>query len=73
MCGFGPIPGKLERVAGSIPHPKGEISVMVERAGSALRVEISLPAGVSGDFSWRGTERPLAPGRNSFVVEPAAK
>jgi len=68
-----PHPGRLERVAGSIPHPKGEVGVTLERAGSALRVEISLPAGVSGDFSWRGTERPLSPGRNSFAVEPAAK
>jgi hypothetical protein len=66
-----PFPGKLARVAGSIPHPKGEISVRLERAGNGMRVEIALPAGVEGDFSWRGIDRRLAPGRSAFTVEAA--
>jgi hypothetical protein len=65
-----PFPGKLDRVSGSIPHPKGEVSVKLERAGRALSVEVSLPAGVSGDFAWRGTARPLVPGPNRFTVRP---
>ena len=39
-----PFLGELERVSGSIPHPKGEISVTLERTGSRLRAEIALPA-----------------------------
>ena len=68
-----PFPGRLERVAGSIPHPKGEISVKIERAGAGLRVDLALPSGVSGEFLWRQSQRPLTPGPNSFVVEPASK
>jgi hypothetical protein len=71
--GFGrvrvrPFPGRFEKVSGSIPHPKGEVSVTLERAGTRLRVEVVLPAGVTGDFEWRGTKRPLAAGRNTFEV-----
>jgi len=68
-----PFLGRLERVAGSIPHPKGEISVKIERAGAGLRVDLALPSGVSGEFLWRQSQRPLTPGPNSFVVEPASK
>ncbi|MBP1636359.1 MAG: alpha-L-rhamnosidase, partial [Acidobacteria bacterium] len=64
-----PFIGRLQRVAGSIPHPKGEISVKLERAGGGLRVEVALPPGVSGEFSWRGARRELAPGPNAFTVE----
>ena len=76
--GFGrvrirPFPGKLERVSGSIPHPKGEISVKLERSAGGLNVEVTLPAGVPGDFSWRGAQRPLVPGTNRFTVQPAAR
>ena len=67
-----PHPGRLERVAGSIPHPKGEISVKLARDGVGLRVEVVLPAGVSGDFAWRGSQRPLKAGANSFIVEPTS-
>ena len=68
-----PFLGTLDRVSGSIPHPKGEIAVTLERAGGALRAQVSLPAGVSGEFSWNGMQRPLAPGTNTFTVGRAAK
>ena len=64
-----PFLGTLERVSGSIPHPKGEVSVTLERAGKTLRVAIVLPAGVTGEFSWSGLQRPLQPGPNAFTVE----
>jgi alpha-L-rhamnosidase len=64
-----PFPGTFDRVAGSIPHPKGEVSVKLERAGSRLRVEVTLPAGVTGEFSWRQTRRALNAGSNVFEVE----
>jgi alpha-L-rhamnosidase len=66
-----PFPGRLERVAGSIPHPKGEIAVKLEQAGNRLRVEVTLPDGVTGEFSWRGRQHALAGGRNAFEVEAA--
>jgi hypothetical protein len=61
-----PFPGKFERVSGSIPHPKGEVAVKLEKAGGGLRVEVVLPAGVSGEFVWHGTRRELTPGQNVF-------
>jgi hypothetical protein len=67
-----PFLGKLERVAGSIPHPKGEISVKLGVAGSRLRAEVALPAGVSGEFSWRGVQRTLAPGANVLTIDGAS-
>ena len=68
-----PFLGSLERVSGSIPHPRGEVSVTLERAGGRLRAEITLPDGVSGEFSWKGTERLLAPGSNVFVADASSK
>jgi hypothetical protein len=64
-----PFLGALERVSGSIPHPKGEIAVTLERAGTGLRADITLPAGVTGNFSWSGVQRPLRSGPNAFTVE----
>jgi hypothetical protein len=68
-----PFLGALERVSGSIPHPRGEVSVKLERAGSRLRAEITLPDGVSGAFSWKGAERPLVPGSNVLGVDESSK
>jgi hypothetical protein len=68
-----PFLGALERVSGSIPHPNGEVAVTLERTGSSLRAAVTLPAGVSGEFSWKGIQRPLAPGANAFIVDAGAK
>jgi hypothetical protein len=56
--------GKLQRVAGSVPHPKGSIDVRIE--GS--EVTIKLPPAVSGEFEWRGVRRELTPGANSIRI-----
>jgi len=42
-------------------------------AGSRLRAEVTLPAGVSGEFSWRGVQRTLAPGANVLTIDAASK
>jgi hypothetical protein len=57
--------GKLAFVQGSVPHPKGSVEVRVEAAGA---VTVTLPAGVTGSFEWRGVKRGLSPGRNQFRV-----
>ena len=64
-----PFLGALERVSGSIPHPRGEISVKLERTGKILRADIALPPGVTGEFVWSGVQRPLRSGPNAFTVE----
>lgn len=49
-----PALGKLKHVKGSIPHPKGTISVEFERkSNGSLKKKISVPAGVKCDFIWQ--------------------
>lgn len=59
-----PHPGKLTRVSGAIPHPKGEIAVSLKLDGQKLAAEVTLPAGVTGEFLWRGERRELKSGLN---------
>ena len=61
-----PFPGKLAKVSGAIPHPKGEIAVSLEQNNGRLQAVVSLPAGVTGSFVWRGQSRELHPGANSL-------
>jgi len=57
--------GKLNRVSGRMPHPRGEISVQFRRDdGNRLKGEIVLPKGVRGVFEWKEFKRELAPGKN---------
>ena len=57
--------GKLAFVEGSVPHPKGAIEVRVAADAS---VSVTLPAGVTGTFDWRGVKRELTAGANRFRV-----
>jgi alpha-L-rhamnosidase len=62
-----PFLGKLNRVSGMIPHPKGEIAVTLERTGGQLTAEVSLPDGITGEFLWMGARRSLSGGTNRLV------
>ena len=54
--------GKLEQLSGTMPHPKGEIGVALDkRSGSA---EVTLPGDVDGEILWNGLRQALKPGRN---------
>ena len=55
--------GKLNFVAGSVPHPQGMIEVRVEAAGA-----VSVTTPVPGEFLWKGTRRELSAGANKFTV-----
>src|SRR6185503_105193 len=63
-----PFLGKLTRVAGTIPHPKGEVSVKLTLKDERLEAEVSLPANVTGEFVWRGMRRPLKAGMNRLSI-----
>jgi hypothetical protein len=54
--------GKLTKVSGSIPHPKGQVSVRLALNAGKLTAEVILPVGVDGEFEWKGQRRPLKPG-----------
>jgi len=61
--------GTLERLDATLPHAKGPIRVSYRREGQALAATVTLPAGLNGDFAWRGFKRKLVPGEQSFRVE----
>jgi hypothetical protein len=60
--------GTLDRAEGAIPHPRGEIAVRLAKTGAKLAAEVSLPAGVQGEFVWRGHRVPLKPGANKILL-----
>jgi alpha-L-rhamnosidase len=61
-----PALGPLHTASGRVPHPRGDIDVALTRNGaSGIDAEITLPAGVSGAFEWRGRRVPLHAGRQS--------
>ena len=50
-----PILGDLKKINASMPHPMGEIRVSLAKKGqNGIKGTISLPAGLSGSFEWRG-------------------
>jgi hypothetical protein len=52
--------GKLASAKGAVPHPKGMIEV--ELRGN--EAQVTLPAGVTGEWEWRGERRELKSGIN---------
>jgi hypothetical protein len=64
-----PFPGTLTRASGSIPHPKGQVSVSLTRQpDGTLSADVTLPEGVTGEFFWLGQRRELPPGRSTVSV-----
>ncbi|HEY3377551.1 MAG TPA: alpha-L-rhamnosidase C-terminal domain-containing protein, partial [Armatimonadota bacterium] len=61
--------GKLTKVSGAIPHPKGEVAVSLALEGGKLKADVKLPSGVSGEFVWKGKTRKLDAGVSRFVIE----
>ncbi|HEX7978353.1 MAG TPA: alpha-L-rhamnosidase C-terminal domain-containing protein [Gemmatimonadaceae bacterium] len=61
-----PALGPLRTASGRVPHPRGDVDVALKRVGdSGITADITLPAGVSGAFEWRGRRVPLRAGRQS--------
>jgi alpha-L-rhamnosidase len=61
--------GELTSVSASYPHPLGPIAVQVERSSEAIHGCVTLPAGLSGTFVWRGKTIALHPGVNQVQVD----
>lgn len=59
--------GPLKRLAATLSHPQGEITVAYERRGESLVADVSLPAKLSGWFYWRGKRTALHPGSQRLV------
>ena len=59
--------GGLKHIQASMPHPKGEITVNLTRDGKRLNADVTLPAGIRGEFEWNATKRKLSAGANHLV------
>jgi hypothetical protein len=51
--------GHLQKLEAGMPTPKGPIQVQFTRAATGGRAIVNLPAGMQGDFLWRGRKYPL--------------
>ncbi|MEP7142132.1 MAG: alpha-L-rhamnosidase C-terminal domain-containing protein [Ferruginibacter sp.] len=60
--------GVITNIGGTIPHPKGNISVDYKAANNKWTVQIELPAAVTGTFLWKGKTMPLKGGVNKFSL-----
>ena len=50
-----PQPGPMRRLSVTMPHPQGKISVALRRIGvDGIGGNVTLPAGITGEFRWRG-------------------
>lgn len=58
--------GSLQKAEGKVPHPNGEIVAKLQRIGSGVKAEITLPEGVTGEFVWQGKAQPLKSGTQTI-------
>lgn len=58
--------GDIQKIGGTMPHPKGNIKVSYQRNGSTLKADIELPTGVSGTLVWAGKTYQLQGGKNTI-------
>jgi hypothetical protein len=62
--------GGMRQLSAAMPHPKGEIKVDLKTSGEhALTADIQLPAGISGDFVFKGLYHSLKPGGNHLQLK----
>ncbi len=62
-----PALGPLHEASGRVPHPRGDIDVVLVRSGATgLRADVTLPAGVSGRFVWNGRSVQLNSGHQAL-------
>lgn len=58
--------GDIKQIGGTMPHPKGKISVSYKVSGSKLKATIELPENVTGTFVWEGKTTALHAGKNEI-------
>lgn len=63
-----PALGKLQQAGGSIPHPKGVLSVNYQKKGTQWDITVKLPAEVSGKLIWEGNAYTLQAGQETNLT-----
>lgn len=56
--------GNLKHVSATMPHPKGEIHVDLQKLNGKLVADVELPPGISGEFDWMAKRHSLKSGKN---------
>jgi len=59
--------GQLTQVHARMPHPKGEIDVVLVKRAGKLTADVELPAGITGEFDWAGAKKALVAGKNHLA------
>lgn len=60
--------GELTQVEGSIPHPKGQISVRYKLDSNQWKISIDLPETITGTLVWKGRKINLKAGKNEMIL-----
>lgn len=60
--------GPLSQVKVTVPHPRGEIRVELERQGNRIAGKVTLPKGVTGRFAIGGDHLALVPGSQTVTA-----
>ncbi|HVK03675.1 MAG TPA: alpha-L-rhamnosidase C-terminal domain-containing protein [Armatimonadaceae bacterium] len=61
--------GPLTRLSGSVPHPKGDVVVSLEKQPDGkLSADVTLPEGVKGSLTWGKRSVPLTGGAQRLTV-----
>ena len=60
--------GALTRLSVKMPHPQGDITVNLDRAGDRLNAAVILPRGLKGRVEWRGKQISLHGGRQRVLL-----
>jgi alpha-L-rhamnosidase len=58
--------GYLSSVISTVPHPAGDIKVIINKSGNKARILIELPPGLSGELEWNGQLYQVTSGRKEF-------
>ena len=60
--------GELKHVSAGLPHPKGLIETEYVVSAGNVAARISLPAGISGELTWKGNIFPLHAGSQRLTL-----
>lgn len=63
-----PCLGRLAQITCKVAHPGGFIEMELRIADATITGTVTLPAGITGEFVWRGQLTALQPGRNALSV-----
>jgi hypothetical protein len=54
--------GALTEAMGVVPHPLGDIRVMLKKKGAGVSAQVTLPPGLTGEFIWNNEKIALTSG-----------